>query len=299
MRLIGSILKGISGLLILFIPFLIIYWILSILEMEPTQFLVNILGGIFLPFLGIIESITNNPNFDVADFNVKLSPIILTGILLATSAILNILAKVVQKFDETVNLATAKTKVHMVQKQKEEEKKEAQRLMMEKSIAYVVVRHNSQTTSSAYLVSSGLSHEDITNMFKEHVNKYQYHDAELAKQSTDDNMVIIFDNVAASLTYALNIMDGTKSLNLQLDKAGTKLDANIGIYSTSPTDSKANSIFIANKICNLSEPGEISVSKTVKDIFMHDRVENTLRFTSKGMYDLGEEVEIFAVKRFS
>ena len=171
--------------------------------------------------------------------------------------------------------------------------------MMEKTAGYVVVRYNPHTTSSAYLISSGLSQDDIKEMFMDHFNKYNYHDARLQKESTENSYIIVFDDVPSTLIYCLALQENISKVNQELSKSGVKLHITSGIHCTSPLDDKETAIGITNKVCNLAAPGDITVSKLVKDIFEKDRAEHTLNFISRGVYDLGgEEVEIFTVKRF-
>lgn len=297
LRILSGLLKVIGGILILLIPIILFYWVLATINLEPLKGFVGFLSSFISPIVGILVPIIKVKPLNVADFSIDLIKPIFCLILLLLSIALNLAAKGINYFDNSVNFVQAKTKVHIVQKQKELEAKEAEKRLMENSIGYVVVKCKSQTTSSAYLASSGLSSEDIKNMFMEHFNRYTYLDAELQKDSTDEVYNLIFHEITSCISYALTLQENVAKLNKDLDKAGIKLHTTIGIYSTTPKDSRTQAFFVANKVCNLCSPGEITCSKDVKSIFEKDRGEHNLKFTSKGMYDLGTEVEIFLLQK--
>lgn len=297
MRTLQTLLQALAGLLILFVPMMIVWWVLTTLDIEPLSFISNLLGIICEPLNSFVGIFVGEKSFTFKDIEVDLTPIFTCAALFVFAIILTVLAKVVNTFRSSVHFVKAKTDVHLAQKRKEAEELEQENKLFENSIGYCVVRYKTDTTSSAYLVSSGLSAEDIKKMFMEHFNRYMYLDAQIYKSSTEDNKELIFEDVPNTLTYALQLQEKVIDLNKQLDKAGTKILVNIGIYCTSPTVAKDQGFYIANKVCNLSAPGEVSCSKEVKEIFEKDRADHNLKFISKGMYDLGHEVEIFFVTK--
>lgn len=297
MRAIQTILQALAGLLILIVPLMIVWWVLSTLDIEPLNFIVSLLGILCEPLNGFVSIFVGEKSAEIGGFDVNLVPAFTCGALFIAAIILTIIAKVVHSFRSSVHFVKAKTDVHMAQKRKEQEDQEEESKLFENTIGYCVVRYKTETTSSAYLVSSGLSPEDITKMFMEHFNRYMYLDAQLYKSSTENNKELIFEDVPNTLTYGLQLQEKVVDLNKQLDKAGTKLIVTAGIYCTSPTVAKDQAFFIANKVCNLSSPSEVTCSREVKDIFEKDRSDHNLKFISKGMYDLGAEVEIFTVEK--
>lgn len=297
MRLLESLIQAIAALVILIIPLVIVYWVLSTLAIEPIAFITKFLGSFLEPPISILRGMLGDRSFNVYEFEVDLIPLFFSAILLVVSIALTAVAKVLESFRSSLNFVKAKTKVHIVQKQREEEKLEEEKKLLKNTNGFVVVRYKTQTTSSAYLTSSGLSPSDIKDMFMEYFNKYTYLDAELSKESKDDNLFLIFDDVPGSLIYTLQLQDNMVKLNQQLDKAGTKLIVTCGIYCAPATESRSDLLFVTNKICNLAAPGEVTCSRAVKDIFEKDRADSTLFFISKGMYDLGRETEIFTVRK--
>lgn len=297
MRLLQTTLQALAGILILVVPLVIVYWVLNILDIEPLSFIQSFLGAFLEPPMGIIRSFTGEKITHFKGFEIDLVPIFFCVVLFFISLALTIVAKILQAVKKSYTFVEAKTKAHFVQKQHEAESKEEETRVFENTIGYAVVRYKTQTTSSAYLVSSGLSDKDIKNMFMEQFNRYMYLDAQLFKESTDDNLLLVFEDVPSSLTYALTLQDSMIGLNKQLDKAGTKLLVTCGIYCATPSEAKSQAFLVANKVCNLAGPGEVAISREVKCIFEKDRSDHNMNFTSKGMYDLGQEIEIFTAQK--
>ena len=297
MRGIQTLIQIIAGLLLVLIPLILVYWVVNVIAVEPLMFISDFLGIFFALPTGIIRNIIGDHTVMAGEFEVDLIPIVLCALLLCSSILLTIAAKFIQSVRGSINYVQAKTDVHIAQKQKEAEEKEEQTKLLQNTVGYVVVRYKTQTTSSAYLVSSGLSEQDIKKMFMEYFNRYMYLDAQLFKDSTDNNLELVFEDVPSCLTFTLTLQENVKELNKQLDKAGTKLLVNCGIYCTNPHDSKIEALRVANKVCNLAGPGDVTCSREVKEIYEKDRSDHNLKFVSNGMYDLGQEIEIFAIKK--
>jgi hypothetical protein len=300
MNIIKSLFQIVAAIVILIVPFILVYWILNIINIEPMSGITSFMGSFLEPLISNVRSFTGDIFINVGQFEVDLVPLITCGILLLLSTLLTVFAKIINYFQNSMSFVSAKTRVHMAHKQRQEELKQQEKELLSQNVGYVVVRYKLQTTSSAYLISSGLSQGDIRNIFMEQLNKYTYHDAELLKESTEDNFVITFDEVSSSLIFSLSLQENIIKTNQEIDKAGIKMYVTCGVHSVTPTAPKEESAKVANKVCNLAGPGDITCTKTVKDIFEKDRAEHTLNFVSKGVYDLGigRETEIFTVKRF-
>ncbi|MGD9580988.1 MAG: hypothetical protein AB7V50_06420 [Vampirovibrionia bacterium] len=297
MRLLQTTLQAIAGILILTIPIILVYTVLLALDIEPLNFITNFLGMFILPFTSIVVGLMGEKTMQAGAFTVNLAPIFLCGVNLCLAIILTLIAKFLQGLRSSLSYVQAKTDVHVAKKQREMQVMQEEQKLFQNTIAYVVVRYKTQTTSSAYLVSSGLSETDIKNMFMEPFNRYMYLDAQLHRGSTDTNFQLIFEEVPNSVNYALTLMESILNVNRSLDKAGIKQIITAGIYCAPPEESKDNAFHIANKVCNLAAPGEVSCSREVKDIYEKDRSDHNLRYISRGMYDLGQEVEIYSIEK--
>lgn len=297
MRLLQTTLQAIAGVLLLTIPIILVYWVLGVIAIEPLDFITNFLGIFVSPFTNIITAAVGEKMIVVAGFNVDLAPVFLCVLILCAVVGLSILAKFLHGLRSSLSFVQAKTDVHVAKRQREMEEKQEEQKLFQNTVAFVVVRYKTQTTSSAYLVSSGLSETDIKNMFLEPFNRYMYLDAQLHKASTDNNFQLLFEDVPSSVTFSLTLMEQLINVNKSLDKAGIKQIVTAGIYCTTPEESKDEAFRIANKVCNLAAPGEVCCSREVKDIFEKDRSDHNLRYVSRGMYDLGQEVEIYSIEK--
>lgn len=297
MRLLQTTLQAIAGILILTIPIILVYWVLSVIAIEPLSFITDFLGIFVRPFTNIVTALVGEKSVVISGFNVDLAPFFLCALILCLVIALSVLAKFLHGLRNSLNFVQAKTDVHVAKRQREMEKMQEEKKLFQNTIAFVVVRYKTQTTSSAYLVSSGLSETDVKNMFLEPFNRYMYLDAQLHKGSTDNNFQLLFEDVPNSVTFVLTLMENLINVNKSLDKAGIKQLVTAGVYCTTPEESKDEAFRIANKVCNLAAPGEVSCSREVKDIFERDRSDHNLRYISRGMYDLGQEVEIFCIEK--
>ncbi|MEW5820687.1 MAG: hypothetical protein AB1782_10890 [Cyanobacteriota bacterium] len=297
MKALQTILQLIAAVLIISIPIIILYWVMTVIDIEPLSFVTDFLGMFITPFVNIVRGVTGDVSGEFKGFFIDWVPIYLAGVLLLISIGLTVIAKFINGLRTSINFVEAKTKVHIAQKQKQAEEKQEEARLFENTLGYVVVRHKTQTTSSSYLISSGLSDKDIKNMFMEQFNRYMYLDAQLFKESSEDNFMLNFEDVSSCITYSLQLQENMVNLNKELDKAGIKMHVTCGIYCTTPQHSKEQAFVIAGKICNLAGPGEVTCSKEVKEIYERDKADHNLKYISKGTYDLGHEIDIFAVQK--
>lgn len=297
MRLVQSILLAISAMIFLLIPIVLVYWVVDALNLEFLDAIKGILGAILEPFLGIIRALFGNKSFPLFGLEFSWAPVYFAIALLAFSLLLNGISKLIGYVNSTANYVKAKTTVHLVNKQREEMEKVEEQRLKENKHGFIVVRYKTQTTSSAYLTSSGLSAADIRKMFMDTFNKYMFLDATLESDPRSDEMCLKFEEPGSAINYALMLQENVKELNDKLDRAGTKVHVNVGVHAANSFEPNNQSFFVTGKVCNLAAPGEVSCSRLVRDIYLAERNESTLTFISKGMYDLGQEIEIFAVKK--
>lgn len=96
-------------------------------------------------------------------------------------------------------------------------------------------------------------------------------------KSTGDGFLARFDGPARAVRCALEMRDAARPLDLEI-----RSGLHTGECEVMPKDVGGMAVHIASRICDLAEPSEVLVSRTIKDLV----VGSGLRFSDRGTHTL-------------
>lgn len=291
---IKTLVKIFEGLMWLYLPIVMIYWSLSLVNMEEIAPLKATVGVMVLPLVIILDKYFDF-QFSFKGEEVDYTPVILAAVVSSCAFIAMFTTKFLDFIEEKLDLA----RIENIRKKEKMTKEEQKELLIQElnrnKILYVMLRLIKIQKHDSYLINEGAddftvglidSYENTIKNIASNFNGKLLKDYE----SEPDVINYLFTDTDQFLLYLHYLTEKIKEIN-----KGTEIDLNtIFSYSiacncsydtaTAETDLKHT-----NKILNLVGKEEIYITSVLKQKLENLDTEVKMKFVSKGLYILDEK----------
>ncbi len=297
-----NLVKMCEGLMWLYLPVVIIYWSLTLIELNAIAPLKAFLGVIVVPFASVLDDYFDF-QFSFAGTDVDYTPLILAVLIAGSTFLLILTTKILDFIEERMEQTKIEMLRHKEKKQKEIEKENLIQDLDRHKVIYLLLKLEKIKKHETYLVNSeqdafsvGLvdSYEatikDIANTFGG--KKYRQSD------TADDINNYVFTGSEQYLLYLLYLKEKIKEINKGTqDDLNTVFTYKIACSCSYDIATAETDIYLTNKMMNLVAEEEILITSTLKDKLQHLNTDVTMAFESKGYYILDDkDFDVYKLK---
>jgi len=298
-KLVKKILKLTEGILIIFLPVVIFYWILSLINLDFINPITTALGSYLEPIMAPLRSFLklkikyNNSHVDYF--------IILYAIFIVMLAyILNFIGKGLSFLENTIDKVKLNIKKQERARMVEQERFEQKRELDKNNNFYVALKIIKHQPKETYLLKS--SDEDVFSVglvdsYETSIQKFctKFSGRLYGKIVNSKNVYgIIFDDVNKLLDYLSALHPRIIEINKGMLDLNIKFEYKIACHC-SYSDASADIDFdILNKIINLCGVNDILLSELLKCKLENYEYSKKFRIFSRGIYLIKDkQVDLF------
>ncbi len=297
-----TIIKILEGLMWLYLPIIMIYWAVSLIELNAINPLKAALGVLVIPLVIIIDKYFNF-QFTFNGTEADYTPVILAGSVVAFAMLLILSIKVLDFIEE--NLERAKIQF-LEQKEKKTlaQKRESQlRELSKNKILYVMLELKKIQQHDTYLINNGGdsftvglidSYENTIKNIAKNFSGSEYKDFDAGEGIVN----FFFTDTEQFLLYLHYLNEKIAEIN-----KGTADDLNtIFTYavacncSYNLTTAKTD-LHLTKKILNLVGKEEIFITSVLRQKLENLKTDISMKFESKGLYILdNKDFDLYGLK---
>lgn len=292
--------KFIQGLLILWIPVIILYWILTLVNISFLKPFEAILGSFMQPFIKISASIYHY-EMVYEDGVVNFDPLIFAGMIFALSFVFAGIDKILA----FIELMLEKGKV----KARELEEKRVNYMLKQKyleilaknKIIYVVLKFRKKDSTSSFLYeqqedsAAKLEIPDLIKQIEKYTTGLNFKKYEIGK---DKHMLhMVFYNVTEAIDFGFKVYNHVTELNVDSAKTGTKYNFGMACHCAHNEKNAEEEFQVTSKILNITGENEILSSEIFKNKYEALKSESNIKFETRGIYTIKQDqIEIYHLK---
>ena len=301
MRLLKEFVRLIQSILILSIPFIILYWILSGINLEFLKPFKAILDTVFNPFISFtgvffhLEIPYDNKVYD-------LTPLVFALIVLVIFMGLIWVENLITNFENTLKSLKAKARNFEVQNAYHQEKTKFSEELAKNKVIYLLLKFRKRESTLSYL-SNNEDNKNTSNKNDDLINEIihsavQFNAKVLANpDENSDIKSFIFYNIDEALDYSFFVYNKIMNANANFVDLSTKLNFSISCHCSYSESTSGIDIPVAEKILSLCGTNEILISELFRNKYQALKVETNLLFDSKGIYNIDDkQIEVFQIK---
>ncbi|HSA06392.1 MAG TPA: hypothetical protein P5556_04370 [Candidatus Gastranaerophilales bacterium] len=303
MKFLKTLNKICEGLMWLYLPIIMFYWSLTLINLSAIAPLKALFGKLVQPLVILLDK-SFNFQFTFGEAQVDYTPVILAIFVALMALVFIINSKILDFVDEKLKDLNKNLEI---KKQKDIKSKEHESLLKElnkNKVIYVILKLIKIEKHESYLVknendsfSVGLidSYEiSIKNIAKNFSGK-EYKDPVI---NSDPNLSgYIFTDVEQFIIYITYLTEKIKEINKGTADLNTVFSFSVA-SSCSYTTATANIDFqLANKVLNLAKAEEVLITDLLKQKLKHLNSNFSLKFESKGMYMIdNKSIDVHGLK---
>lgn len=300
-KFLKSLSKLIEGLLFLFLPVVLLYWSLTLINLDIVKPFISILGSfidpLILPFKGFIEY---SIQYD-ADYTVNYTILFFAVIILCTAFLFTLIGRILIFIEKIMDKINKKVKMQEKLRKKQEEKKSYLNEMQKNNTVYVILKLTKNQPKESYLIkgegddffSVGLvdSYESsLKNVYKKFLGKTY------GNTGGTEISNYIFTDINKFLEYLPFFMERIEEVNKGMLDLNIKFDYKIACHCSYSDASAPIDFDITSNILNLCGNREILLSELLKSR-LEIIEEKKFKLYSRGIYLIKEkQMDVFKFK---
>ena len=293
--------KLIEGILFIFLPIVVFYWSLTLINLDIVKPFITMLGSfidpLILPFKSYLEYKITYEN----DYTVDYTILLFAVMILCTAFMFTIIGSILDFINKIIEKTKHKIKMQEVIRKKQEQKQSFINEVVKNNTVYVVLKLTKNLTKESYLIkedddffSVGLvdSYEtSLKNIYKKfHAKSFE----NLGGTSGLNNY--IFTDINKFLEYLPFFIERIEEVNKGMNDLNIKFSYEIACHCSYSDTSAEVDFDITSAILNLCGNREILLSELLKSRL--GVLENkNFKLYSRGIYLIKDkQMDIFKFK---
>lgn len=303
MKHLRGICKGVQAALLFIIPVILLYWFLSLINLDALKPMTAVFGSVLDPVINAVRVIYSY-ELNYNNIKVDFTHLIAVGFIVIVYIILETTVNIINSVEESVKKTKDKIKQAEIARQQALIHKTYLETLAKNRIIYLVLKLKTNETASAYLINkeNDIFSEGITNTVINNIlESSEKYDSKKHKdfQGPDDSYNFIFYSITDAIDYSLYIYNKVIEANRNIIDPSIRLFFKIACHCSSSEETATTDLRITNKLMNLCGEYEIMTTELFKE--KYDALEQgaNLEFISKGIYCIDDkQVETFQLKAF-
>lgn len=262
--------KLIEGLLFLFLPVVLFYWSLTLINLDIVKPIISFLGMFIDPLIEPIrEMITYRAIY--ADYTVDYTILLFSAIILVLAFALTLNGHILCYVEGKMEQTKIKQKNKEILKHKQEQKEEFIRDISQNKVIYVIFKLIKIKPTESYLVKEGdddfFSENMITSYQNTILNIFKKNSATFYGNIENDQTKYgyMFFDVENFLEFLPNLTSKIEEINKGMNDLNTQFEFKISCHCSFTEASADVDFLIASKILNLCGNKEILLSELLKN----------------------------------
>ncbi|OGH95940.1 MAG: hypothetical protein A2039_02735 [Candidatus Melainabacteria bacterium GWA2_34_9] len=301
-KLLKGLFKLIEGILFIFLPIVVFYWSLTLINLDVVRPFITILGSfidpLILPFKSYLEYKITYEN----DYTVDYTILFFAVMILCTAFIFTLIGRILDFINNIIEKIQNKIKMQDVIRKKQEEKQAYINEVTKNNTIYVVLKLTRNQTKEAYLIKS----EDADFFSVGLVDSYESSLKNVYKKFNGKNFGrlggtnglnnYIFTDINKFLEYLPFFMERIEEVNKGMQDLNIKFSYEIACHCSYSDASAQVDLDITSTILNLCGDREILLSELLKSRL--GVTENkTFKLYSRGIYLIKDkQMDVFKFK---
>jgi len=297
LKLLKTLSKICEGILWLYLPIVLFYWSLTLINLDAISPLKAVVGSIVQPLVAIIEEY-----FNFGGAGVNYAPLILGIMVIILAVVFIITLKILNFIEKKLNDVKIKIKEQQELKIKLQEKEAHIQELEKNKVLFIMLKVDKSQQHENYLVKSdkdsftvGLvdSYEtSIKNIAKNFSGK-EYNDINAGSEIKN----YIFTDTEKFLIYLIYLIDKIKEINKGTADLNTIFTYTITCSCGYDAATAQTDFQITGKMLNLAGNNEILITETLRKKFEYLDTDIQMKFESKGLYILdNKDVDVYRLK---
>jgi hypothetical protein len=301
-KFIKGLFKLVEGILFIFLPVVVFYWALTLVNIDIVKPFTAILGSFIDPLIVPFKSsIEYSVEYD-KDYTVNYTILFFAGIVLGTAFMFTIIGRILDFIEKILNKIKLNVKKQEKLRKKREEKQEFIKEVTKNNTLYVMLKLTRNQPKESYLMkdkkddffSVGLvdSYEtSLANVYKKFSGKtYKNPDG------TNNLNNYIFTDINKFLEFLPFLKERVEEVNKGMIDLNVKFDYKIACHCSYSDASALVDFEITSGILNLCGDREILLSELLKDL-LETTDNNNFRLFSRGIYLIKDkQMDVFKLK---
>jgi len=301
-KLVKSLFKLAEGLLVIFLPLVIFYWTLSLIDIDIIKPITAIAGAVIEPLMIPFKSFIKY-RVKYNNVNVDYSVLIFAGMIVLSAYVLNICGHILTYMEKIAEKIKNKIKEQEQLIIKAQEKKEYVKELNKNKTIYVALKLIKQEPKEAYLIQNegdDLFSVGLVDSYENSIiNICTKFSAKIFGNVGGAKNVhgFIFDDVDKFLEYLPFLKDRIEEINSGMLDLNVKFDYKAACHCSYSDVSSDVDFEILNRIINLCGIGEIYLSELLKRrLDVMDTIKG-FNFFSRGVYLIKDkQVDLFRLQ---
>ena len=301
-KFIKALFKLIEGILFILIPVVILYWTLTLVNLDIVKPFVAILSEyidpLVAPFRSYIQySVTYDNNFTI-----NYTILFFAGVVLVIAFMFTLIGHILNFVDRIVDKMKLKLKEKEKLRKKQEEKQNFINEIQKNNTVYVILKLIRNQPTDSYLIkkedsdffSNGLveSYENsLLNAYKKYSGKTYGNVGGINNLNS-----YIFTDINKFIAFLLFFKERVEEVNKGMQDLNIKFDYKIACHCSFSDASTSVDIEITSKILNLCNPRDILVSELLQNRLTLSE-NNNIKLYSRGIYLMNDkQIDVFKLK---
>ncbi|MEI8388832.1 MAG: hypothetical protein WCG23_02995 [bacterium] len=301
-KFIKGLFKLIEGILFILIPVVILYWTLTLVNLDIVKPFVAILSEyidpLVAPFRSYIQySVTYDNNFTI-----NYTILFFAGVVLVIAFMFTLIGHILNFVDRIVDKMKLKLKEKEKLRKKQEEKQNFINEIQKNNTVYVILKLVRNQPTDSYLIkkedsdffSSGLveAYENsLLNAYKKYSGKTYGNVGGINNLNS-----YIFTDINKFIAFLLFFKERVEEVNKGMQDLNIKFDYKIACHCSFSDASTSVDIEITSKILNLCNPRDILVSELLQNRLTLSE-NNNIKLYSRGIYLMNDkQIDVFKLK---
>lgn len=301
MNFIKSLIKFIQALILIIIPFVLFYWLLTLINLEFLKPMVAFFAYFMNPVLSLVPPVFQYKIKYDNEF-VSLIPLVFTIMSTLIAVGLAFLHSFLEGMETTVKAAhthikqaeqTSKVKKIVDQKNK---------ILTQHRIIYVLLSIKKKENQSTHLyekVADNLEKNYIKSIMSKIASKAAdfRHERYKEEEKNEHTVCLVFYNTTEATDFAFAALAALGKANKELANTGLNYTLSVAFHCSTTIQNAPLEFAVASKIMNLAGDNEFYTSEIFKNKYEATTSKTNVKFIPRGTYMIhGRQEDVFQLK---